>query len=124
MARQITEAFPWDEAPRYPIRDRDQIYGAAITRRMRAMGIRDKPIAPASPWQNGVRRPYRGLGRRKLMSGPAKARATIRSFDKDSPVHQPIESLGAIISRPGPGGPHHQYCRIRFSVHTECGRSS
>ena len=48
-----TEAFPWNEAPRYMIRDRDCIYGAVVTRRMRAMGIRDKPIAPASPWQNG-----------------------------------------------------------------------
>jgi transposase InsO family protein len=53
VARQITEAFPWDEAPRYMIRDRDQIYSAIVTRRLRAMGIRDKPIAPASPWQNG-----------------------------------------------------------------------
>jgi len=53
VARQITEAFPWDGAPRYMIRDRDRIYGAVVTRRLRAMGIRDKPIAPASPWQNG-----------------------------------------------------------------------
>src|SRR6266700_3399825 len=54
VARQITEAFPWDGAPRYMIRDRDRIYGAIATRRLRAMGIRDKPVAPASPWQNGV----------------------------------------------------------------------
>src|SRR3979490_2033697 len=53
IARQITEAFPWDDAPRYMIRDRDRIYGAVVTRRLRAMGILDKPIAPASPWQNG-----------------------------------------------------------------------
>ena len=53
IARQITEAFPWAEAPRYLIRDRDRAYGAAVTRRLRAMGIRDKPIAPGSPWQNG-----------------------------------------------------------------------
>src|ERR1700730_8506396 len=53
VARQITEAFPWDDAPRFMIRDRDRIYGAVVTRRLRAMGIRDKPIAPASPWQNG-----------------------------------------------------------------------
>src|ERR1700724_1161960 len=52
-ARQITEAFPWNEPPRYMIRDRDRIYGTVVTRRLRAMGIRDKPIAPASPWQNG-----------------------------------------------------------------------
>jgi transposase InsO family protein len=54
VARQITEAFPWNEVPRYMIRDRDCIYGAVVTRRLRAMGIRDKPIVPASPWQNGV----------------------------------------------------------------------
>jgi hypothetical protein len=48
IARQITEAFPWNEAPRYLIRDRDCIFGAIVTRRLRAMGIRDKPIAPAS----------------------------------------------------------------------------
>src|ERR1700737_5024215 len=53
IARQLTEAFPWDEAPHYLIRDRDQIYGAIVTRRLRAMGIRDKPTASASPWQNG-----------------------------------------------------------------------
>ena len=53
IARQITEAFPWDEAPRYLIRDRDTSYGAAVTRRLRAMGIRDRPITPRSPWQNG-----------------------------------------------------------------------
>ena len=53
VARQITEAFPWDDAPKYLLRDRDQIYGAVVTRRLRAMGIRDKPTAPASPWQNG-----------------------------------------------------------------------
>src|SRR5207245_381226 len=53
IARQITEAFPWGEAPRYLIRDRDRAYGAAVRRRLRAMGIRDRPIAPSSPWQNG-----------------------------------------------------------------------
>src|SRR5262245_47185084 len=52
IAQQITEAFPWNETPRYLIRDRDGIYSAAVPRRLRAMGIRDKPIAPGSPWQN------------------------------------------------------------------------
>src|SRR5262245_45814222 len=52
IAREITEAFPWNEAPRYLIRDRDGIYGVAVIRRLRAMGIRDKPIAAGSPWQN------------------------------------------------------------------------
>jgi hypothetical protein len=59
VARQITQAFPWNEAPPYMIRDRDSIYGAIVTRRLRAMGIRDKPIAPASPWQNA---PMRSAG--------------------------------------------------------------
>jgi hypothetical protein len=53
FARQITEAFPWDGAPGYMIRDHDRIYGGIVTRRLRAMGIRDKPTAPVSPWQNG-----------------------------------------------------------------------
>ena len=48
IARQITEAFPWGEAPKYLIRDRDRIYGATVTRRLQTMGIRDRPIAPAA----------------------------------------------------------------------------
>jgi hypothetical protein len=48
IAQQITEAFPWDGAPRYLIRDRDAVYGAVVTRRLRAMGIRDKPISAGS----------------------------------------------------------------------------
>jgi hypothetical protein len=48
IAQQITEAFPWNEAPSYLIRDRDGAYGTAVMRRLRAMGIRDKPIAPGS----------------------------------------------------------------------------
>src|SRR6202142_1403586 len=41
VARRITEAFPWNEAPRYLVRDRDRIYGSVVKRRLRAMGIRD-----------------------------------------------------------------------------------
>ena len=54
IARQITEAFPWDQAPRYLIRDRDASYGHVVTQRLAAMGIRDRPTAPRSPWQNGT----------------------------------------------------------------------
>jgi hypothetical protein len=53
LARQLTEAYGWQQAPRYIIRDRDRIYGGVFLRRVRAMGIRDRPIAPNSPWQNG-----------------------------------------------------------------------
>jgi transposase InsO family protein len=61
------EAFPWDEAPHYLIRDRDRIYGSVVTRRLRAMGIRDKPTAPASPWQNGFAERLIGLIRRECV---------------------------------------------------------
>src|SRR5262245_10771248 len=53
IARQLTEACGWQQAPRYIIRDRDRVYGGVFVQRPRAMGIRDRPIAPYSPWQNG-----------------------------------------------------------------------
>ena len=53
LAHQITEAFPWDTAPTFLIRDNDCAYGEVFARRVRSMGIRDRPIAPRSPWQNG-----------------------------------------------------------------------
>ena len=67
VARQITEAFPWDDAPRFMVRDRDQIYGTVVTRRLRAMGIRDRPTAPASPWQNGFAERLIGSIRRECL---------------------------------------------------------
>src|SRR4030088_1370670 len=67
VARQITEAFPWDGAPRYMIRDRDRIYGTVVTRRLRAMGIRDKPIAPPSPWPNSSAERLIGSIRRECL---------------------------------------------------------
>jgi transposase InsO family protein len=68
IARQLTEAFPWNEAPRYLIRDRDRTYSAVVMRRIRAMGIRDKPIAPASPWQNGFAERLIGSIRRECVT--------------------------------------------------------
>src|SRR5512135_3248766 len=53
IAGQVTDAFRWDEAPRHLIRDRDGTFGPVYTRRIRAMEIRDRPVAPRSPWQNG-----------------------------------------------------------------------
>jgi hypothetical protein len=58
LARQITEAFPWDTVPGFLIRDNDGAYGEAFNRRLRATGIRDRPIAPRSPWQNGYGRTF------------------------------------------------------------------
>src|SRR5437773_2135799 len=130
IARQITEVFPWNEAPRYLIRDRDRVYGAAVTRRLRAMGIRDKPIAPGSPWQNGFAERLIGSIRRECADhlvalGEGHLRRilqsyaryynelrTHRSLNKDSPIHRSIESLGSVVSAPVLGGLHHHYCRI------------
>jgi transposase InsO family protein len=53
LTHQITEAFPWNTVPTFLIRDNDGAYGEVFTRRLRAIGIRDRPIAPRSPWQNG-----------------------------------------------------------------------
>ena len=93
VARQITEAFPWDAAPRYMIRDRDRIYGAIVTRRLRAMGIRDKPIAPASPWQNAFAERLIGSIRREcldhvIVSGEAHLRRILNHTPITTTAHQ------------------------------------
>ena len=130
LARQITEAFPWNETPRYLVRDRDRIYGAVVMRRIRAMGIRDKPIAPASPWQNGFAERLIGSIRRECLDhfivlGEAHLRRilrtyagyynvirTHRSLDKDAPVSRPVQRTGIISSHPIHGGLHHHYVRV------------
>src|SRR5207237_3459728 len=122
VARQITEAFPWDGAPRYMIRDRDRIYGTVVTRRLRAMGIRDKPIAPASPWQNSFAERLIGSIRREcvdhiLVLNQAHLRRVLqacaryyneikthRSLNKDAPVSRPVRRTGNIKSHPILGG--------------------
>src|SRR4051795_7793675 len=130
IARQITEAFPWDDAPKYLIRDRDQIYGAVVTRRLRAMGIRDKPTAPASPWQNGFAERLIGSIRREcvdpiIVVGEVHLRRVLqsyadyynsvrthRSLNKDAPVSRPVQRTGVIRSRAILGGLHHRYARV------------
>jgi len=67
IARQLTEAFGWDRAPRYLIRDRDRAYGEVVTRRLRAQGIRDRPISPRSPWQNAYAERLIGSVRRECV---------------------------------------------------------
>src|SRR5258708_830790 len=130
VARQITEAFPWDGAPRYMIRDRDRIYGTVVTRRLRAMGIRDKPIAPASPWQNSFAERLIGSIRRECLDhiivlGEEHLRRilknyadyyngvrTHRALNKDAPVSRQVQRSGVINSRAILGGLHRQYVRI------------
>jgi hypothetical protein len=129
VARQITEAFPWDGAPPYMIRDRDRTYGTVITRRLRTMGIRDKPIAPTSPWQNCIAERLIGSIRRECLDhvvvlGEAHLRRilksyadyynsvrTHRSLHKDAPISRPIHQTGMIRSQPILGGLHHHYAR-------------
>src|SRR5450756_2466812 len=124
VARQITEAFPWDDAPRFMIRDRDRIYGTVVTRRLRAMGIRDKPIAPASPWQNSFAERLIGSIRRECLDhiivlGEQHLRRilknyadyyngvrTHRSLNKDAPVSRQVQRSGVINSRAILGGLH------------------
>jgi len=67
LARQITEAFPWTTAPKYLIRDDDGAYGHVFTDRIGAMGILDRPIAPRSPWQNGIAERLIGTLRRECL---------------------------------------------------------
>jgi len=67
LARQITEAFPWESAPIYLVRDNDGAYGPAFRGRLRAMGIRDRPISPGSPWQNAYVERLVGTLRRKCL---------------------------------------------------------
>ena len=50
-AQQLREAFPWETAPRYLLRDRDQIFGADFVKQVKAMGIKQVLGAPRSPWQ-------------------------------------------------------------------------
>jgi transposase InsO family protein len=80
VAHQLTEAFPWDDAPLHLIRDRDRIYGTSVTRRLRAMGIRDKPIAPAAPWQNGFAERLIGSLDHFVVLGEAHLRRILRAY--------------------------------------------
>ena len=130
IAGQLTEAFPWDEAPRYLIRDRDRAFGPAYIRRVRAMGIRDHPTAPRSPWQNGHAERVIGSIRRDCLDhvivfGEAHLRRVLKSYacyynqirthlalDKDAPEFRQAQRVGAIVALPLLGGLHHHYVRV------------
>jgi transposase InsO family protein len=130
IARQITDAFPWDEAPDYMIRDREGSHSQAVTKRLAAMGIRDHPTAPRSPWQNGHAERLIGSIRRECLDhivvfGEAHLRRILAAYTgyynelrthlslgKDSPGHRPVQRLGQLAAQPILGGLHHHYCRI------------
>ena len=131
-AERIREAFPWEAAPRYQIRDRDATCGAVFSSRLDALGILEVPIAPRSPWQNAY--VERAIGsiprecldhvivlnqrhlRRLLSSDPAyyHRSRTHLSVEKDCPEPRPVEppAQGKIIAFPQAGGLHHHYERL------------
>ncbi len=129
IARQLTEAYGWTAAAQYMVRDRDAVYGDIFIRRLRAMGIRDRPTAARSPWQNGYAERLIGSIRRECLDnvvvfGERHLRHLLGSYqkyyndarthlslDKDAPVSRAIETVGSIIAKPLLGGLHHQYVR-------------
>jgi transposase InsO family protein len=130
IVRQVTDAFPWNEAPDYLIRDRDGSYGHAVTNRLAAMGIRDHPTAARSPWQNGHAERLIGSIRGECLDhivvfGDAHLRRILAAYtayynelrthlslDKDSPGHRPIQRIGQVAAQPILGGLHHHNCRM------------
>ena len=130
IARQLVEAHAWQPMPRYVLRDRDRAYGAAFKLRMKAMGIRDRPISPRSPWQNPYAERLIGsirwdcldhvvvLGERhlrqllQLYQRYYNESRTHLSLDKDAPISRAIQAVGRVVSVPILGGLHHQYARI------------
>src|SRR5712671_1270756 len=114
MANQLTEACGWDKAPRYLIRDRDGVFGELFVRRLRSMGIRDRPTSPRSPWQNGFAERLIGSIRRECLDhvvvfGERHLRHILLSYmkyynevrthlflDKDSPLSRIVERVGRI----------------------------
>lgn len=131
IANQVSQAFPWETAPQYLVRDRDASYGKVFKRRLSVMGIRDRPTAYRSPWQNGYVERVIGSIRRecldhKIIFGEAHLRRTLKNYvqyynrtrthlslEKDSPSSRPIERQGAIVKSPHLGGLHHEYRRMR-----------
>jgi putative transposase len=131
-AQQLAEAFPFDSAPRYLLRDRDAIYGEKVLRRIRSLSIEEIITAPRSPWQNPFVERIIGSIRRDCLDhiivlSERHLRQTLRdyfnyyhtcrthlSLNKDPPETRTVEppELGTIAAFPRVGGLHHQYGRI------------
>lgn len=130
-AQQLHEAFPWDTAPRYLLRDRDRIFGDDFVEQVKAMGIQEVLSAPRSPWQRAYVERVIGTIRRECLDHVIvfnqatlyqhlKAFAayyhesrTHLSLDKDTPGTRPAQSaeVGRIVALPQLGGLHHRYER-------------
>jgi putative transposase len=132
LSRQMTEAFPWDTAPRFLLRDRDSSYGPVFSRRVEAMDITEVITAPRSPWQNPyVERSIGSIRRecldhlivfserhlRRVLSSYADyyhRSRTHLSLDKDCPDPRDVQPprRGEVIALPQVGGLHHRYERL------------
>jgi putative transposase len=128
----VTEAFPWDTAPRYLLRDRDASYGSDFHSRVEAMGIKEVITAPRSPWQNAYVERMIGSIRRECLDhivifNERHLRCVLSSYvdyyqgtrthlslDKDCPEPRPImpRQIGKVIAIPQVGGLHHRYERL------------
>jgi transposase InsO family protein len=115
LARQITEAFPWASAAAYLVRDNDRAYGHVFRSRVRAMGIRDRPISPGSPWQNGYAERLIGTLRRECLDqmvifSEAHLRRILSAYaayynqarthlalQKDAPLHRAVQRSCVIV---------------------------
>jgi putative transposase len=130
-ARQLLEAFPWDSAPRYLLRDRDGINGEKFHEAATWLGIREVLTAPRSPWQNAyverligsLWREYldhvivlneTGLGHvlRSYFEYCERMRTHL-SLEKDAPIPRRVQppELGTVVELPEVGGLHHRYER-------------
>src|SRR6202163_116427 len=130
IANQVTEAGGWEQLPRYLIRDRDGAYDEVFIRRLRSIGIRDRPTSPRSPWQNGYAERLIGSIRRECLDHVIvfserllshllllymkyyNGARTHLSLGKDAPVSRAVDRAGHILCRPILGGLHDQYARI------------
>lgn len=131
-AQQIIEAFPWDSAPKYLLRDRHAIYGNAFDSRVQSMGIEQVLSAPRSPWQNPYVERLIGSIRRDCLDhvivlGERHLRRTLTAYfdyyhrwrthlslDMDCPDPRPVHppDRGAVVAFPDVGGLHHHYERL------------
>jgi transposase InsO family protein len=131
-AQQIVDAFPWDTAPRYMLRDRDGIYGPYFKRRVAGLDIEQVPTAPRSPWQSPYVERVIGSIRRECLDhvivlDERHLRRVLReyvdyyhscrthlSLEKDAPEQRPVQwpSMGRVTAIPKVGGLHHYYSRL------------
>ncbi len=128
-AQQIVEAFPFDCAPRYLLRDRDRIFGDEFREQLEVMDINEVLSAPRSPWQNAYVERVIGPIRRECLDHiivfrEESLRPVLRSYisyyhtsrlhlslEKDSPNRRAAQSVGTVVAIPQVGGMHHRYER-------------